>query len=142
MKRLQSEQTALDAIEEIKGRDIEVFDTSPITSLFDRMIIVSAGSNVHARAIAKNVFNKLRVDNGSEVKMEGASVGEWVLIDSGETIVHIMQPAIREYYRLEEIWGQYPIDYSAKPTPTNRLTKTGAIKNAEKPTTRRKKNVE
>jgi len=102
---------AVEALEEIKARDIVVLDTRKLTSLFDYMIVASAESTRQTRALVNNVQEKLR-DIGARVHgVEGEQSGEWVLVDLGDIIVHVMQPAVRAYYNLEQLWGGTP------PTP-------------------------
>ncbi len=94
------------ALEDIKATDIQVIDTSKLSSLFDRMIIASANSKRQTKALADNVVVKLK-ERGEEVYgREGEDSGEWILVDLGEVLVHIMQPAIRDYYNLEELWSK------------------------------------
>lgn len=94
------------ALEDIKATDIQVIDTSKLSSLFDRMIIASANSKRQTKALADNVVVKLK-ERGEEVHgREGEDSGEWILVDLGEVLVHIMQPAIRDYYNLEELWSK------------------------------------
>jgi len=99
----------VDALEDVKAQDIQVFDTSPITSLFDRVVIASGTSNRQTRALAKSVHDKVRESGAPVLSMEGGDTGEWVLVDLGDVVVHIMQPAIRDYYRLEDLWGEVPV---------------------------------
>ena len=99
----------VDALEDMKGQDITVFDATPMTALFDRVIIVSGTSNRQTRSLAKNVHDKVKENGGQVYGMEGEETGEWVLVDCGDIVVHIQQPAIREYYRLEDIWGEKPV---------------------------------
>lgn len=102
------EKIVVAALEDIKGRDIDVIDTSRITPLFDRIVIASADSNRQTRALARNVCEKV-AEAGSEVlSVEGEETGEWVLVDLGDIVVHVMQPAIRDYYRLEDLWSTAP----------------------------------
>src|SRR4051812_43255005 len=103
IKKLQS--TVIDALEDVKAQDIMVFDTVHLTSMFDRIAIASGTSNRQTKALAASVRDKVKEKGGTIVSIEGAETGEWVLVDLGDMIVHIMQPAIRDYYRLEEIWG-------------------------------------
>ena len=103
LRKLQ--RVVVDALEDIKAQDIQVFDTTKLTSLFDRVIIASATSNQQSRAIASNVRDKAKAAGGDVIAVEGEETGEWVLVDLGDIIIHIMQPAIRQYYNLEEIWG-------------------------------------
>jgi ribosome-associated protein len=96
---------AVAALEDIKGRDIVVFNVRKMTALFDKVIIVSGDSNRQLRALANNVCEQVKKAGGSVLSTEGEQAGEWVLVDLGAVIVHVMQPAIRQYYNLEEIWG-------------------------------------
>jgi len=93
------------ALEDIKAVDITVLDTSKFRSLFERMVIASAQSTRQTKALADNVVVKLK-ERGEEILgREGEETGEWILVDLGEVIVHIMQPAVRAYYNLEELWS-------------------------------------
>ncbi len=98
-------KTAVAALEDIKGRDIVVFNVSKRTALFDKVIVVSGDSNRQVRALANNVCEEVKKGGGHVLGTEGGQAGEWVLVDLGAVIVHVMQPAIRQYYNLEEIWG-------------------------------------
>src|SRR5262245_58985901 len=96
------------ALEDIKARDIVVLDVRRLTALFDRVIIASADSARQARALADNVQEKLKALGAKIHGVEGEQTGEWILVDLGEIVVHIMQPAIRKYYNLEELWVPPP----------------------------------
>ncbi|MGZ5202911.1 MAG: ribosome silencing factor [Telluria sp.] len=111
IKKLQT--LVVDALEDVKGQDIVVFDTTHLTSLFDRITVVSGTSNRQTKALAASVRDKVKENGGEVVGLEGEDTGEWVLVDLGDMIVHIMQPAIRQYYRLEEIWGEKPVKLGA-----------------------------
>jgi ribosome-associated protein len=111
IKKLQT--LVVDALEDVKGQDIMMFDTTGLTSLFDRIAVVSGTSNRQTKALAASVRDKVKAAGGDIVGLEGEDTGEWVLVDLGDMIVHIMQPAIRQYYRLEEIWGEKPIKLGA-----------------------------
>ena len=118
IKKLQT--LVVDALEEVKGQEIVLFDTTHLTSLFDRIAVVSGTSNRQTKALAASVRDKVKAAGGDVIGMEGEYTGEWVLVDLGDMIVHIMQPAIRQYYRLEEIWGEKPVKLGAakrKSTP-------------------------
>lgn len=93
------------ALEDIKGRDIVVLDTGRLTSLFERMVIASGDSNRQTRALADNVREKMKEAGQYVGNTEGDETGEWVLLDLGEVIVHVMLPAVRAHYNLEELWG-------------------------------------
>jgi ribosome-associated protein len=101
----QIRQFAVEALEEIKARDVVVLDTRKLTALFDYMIVASAESTRQTKALARNVADKVKTVGGQVLSTEGEQTGEWVLVDLGSVIVHIMQPAIREYYNLEQLWG-------------------------------------
>jgi ribosome-associated protein len=103
LRKLQ--RTVVDALEDVKAQDIRVFNTTELTSLFDRVVIASATSNRQSRALAANVRDKVKERGGQVISVEGEDTGEWVLVDLGDVVVHIMQPSIRSYYNLEELWG-------------------------------------
>ena len=112
LKKLQ--QIVVSALEDIKGRDIEVLNTTKLTSLFDRIFIASGDSNRQVRSLARNVHDKVAEAGGEILSMEGEDNGEWVLVDLGEIVVHVMQPAIRAHYNLEELWSARPSARSRK----------------------------
>lgn len=103
IRKLQ--RVIVDALEDVKAQDIQVFNTAQLSDLFDRVVIASGTSNRQTRALASSVAEKVKLAGGSVVSMEGEDAGEWVLVDCGDAVVHILQPAIRAYYNLEEIWG-------------------------------------
>ncbi|HOX89194.1 MAG TPA: ribosome silencing factor [Burkholderiaceae bacterium] len=107
IKKLQ--RTIVDALEDVKAQDIVVFNTTGLTTLFDRVLIATASSNRQTRALASRVGEKVKAAGGHVISTEGLDTGEWVLVDLGDAVVHIMQPAIRAYYKLEEIWGGKPV---------------------------------
>lgn len=111
IKKLQA--LVVDALEDVKAQDIRAYDTTHLTSLFDRMAIASGTSNRQTKALAASVRDKVKDAGGDIVSIEGEDTGEWVLVDLGDMVVHIMQPAIRDYYRLEEIWGDKEIKLGA-----------------------------
>ena len=98
-------QAVVAALEDIKATDIAVLDTSKLSPLFERMIIASANSPRQTRALADNVAKQLKLRGEEVLGTEGEESGEWVLVDLGEVVVHIMQPAVRSYYNLEELWN-------------------------------------
>jgi ribosome-associated protein len=106
IRKLQ--KIVVNALEDIKGKDIEVINTTKLTSLFDRMVIASGDSNRQVKALARNVQDKVREAGGEVVGSEGEDSGEWVLVDLGDIVVHVMQPAVRNYYNLEELWVAKP----------------------------------
>ncbi|MCF2134457.1 MULTISPECIES: ribosome silencing factor [Mycetohabitans] len=107
IRKLQ--RVIIDALEDVKAQDIRVFNTSHLTELFDRVVVASGTSNRQTKALANSVREKVKASGGDIVSTEGEDTGEWVLVDCGDAVVHIMQPALRQYYRLEEIWGDKPV---------------------------------
>jgi len=105
MKLDELVKAAVIALEDIKGRDIVVLDVQRMTSLFDRVIIVSGDSTRQNKALANHVREKLKTLGAPALGVEGEDNGEWILVDLGPVVVHIMQPAVRQYYNLEELWG-------------------------------------
>lgn len=95
----------VDALEDIKGKDITVLDTSAQTSLFSRMIIASGDSTRQVKALASNVAVELKEAGYEIISTEGLDSGEWALVDAGDLVVHVMQPAVRDYYDIEALWG-------------------------------------
>ncbi len=117
----------IDALEDIKARDIKLINVAKLTSVFDYIAIASADSTRQTKALAKNVMDKVKESGGWIYGIEGEQSGEWVLVDCGDVVVHIMQPVIREHYKLEELWGEGKLEYprpvakrrpAAKPTAT------------------------
>ena len=109
-KDVQKLQRAIiDGLEDVKGQDIVVFDTEHITSLFERVIIASGTSNRQTKALAASVRDAVRDAGFSKPRIEGEENGEWIIVDCGAAVAHIMQPTIRQYYHLEELWGDKPI---------------------------------
>jgi ribosome-associated protein len=136
IKKLQT--LVVDALEDVKAQEIRIYDTSHLTSLFDRVAIASGTSNRQTKALAASVRDKVKAKGGNVVSVEGEDTGEWVLVDLGDMIVHIMQPAIRTYYRLEEIWGDKEVKLgAAKRTGTSAAAKRAAADEAPAPKTRR-----
>ncbi|CAD6548081.1 Ribosomal silencing factor RsfS [Paraburkholderia kirstenboschensis] len=107
IRKLQ--RVIVDALEDVKAQDIKVFNTSHLTALFDRVIVASGTSNRQTKALASSVRENVKEAGGDIVSTEGEDIGEWVLVDCGDAIVHILQPALRQYYNLEEIWGDKPV---------------------------------
>lgn len=98
-------KATVQALEDIKARDIVVLDVKRMTSMFDKIIIASADSTRQTKALAGNVQETLKALGATVHGVEGAQVGEWVLVDLGAVVVHIMQPAVRQHYNLEELWA-------------------------------------
>ncbi len=109
----QKTEAIVAALEDIKASDIVVINTSKLSPLFERMVIASAQSTRQTKALAENVEDKLKEIGEHPLSVEGADSGEWVLVDFGEVLVHIMQPAVRAYYNLEELWDARPVSKAA-----------------------------
>ena len=99
------QRAVVDALEDVKGRDIVVFNTARLPSMFERVVIASGESNRQVNALAERVQERVKELGGRVYGVEGKSSGEWVLVDLGDVVVHIMHPTVREFYNLEEIWG-------------------------------------
>ncbi len=137
IKKLQA--CVIDALEDVKAQDIRIFDTVHLTSLFDRVAVASGTSNRQTKALAASVRDKVKENGGNVISIEGEETGEWVLVDLGDMVVHIMQPAIRAYYRLEEIWGDKVIDLAAAKKPARKTAaKTASATGAAKKTVAKK----
>ncbi|MDD2183326.1 ribosome silencing factor [Kingella sp. SNUBH-2017] len=112
----QMVETAVNALEDIKAKDIIVIDTSEKTSLFARMIIASGDSSRQVRALANNVSVSLKEAGFPLIGSEGQDSGEWALVDADDLLVHVMLPAVRDFYDIEALWGgQKPAFDGAKP---------------------------
>ena len=131
-KDIQKLQRAIvDALEDVKAQEIQVFDTEHLSSLFERVIIASGTSNRQTKALAASVRDKVRNAGFNKPRMEGEDNGEWIIVDCGPAVVHIMQPTIRTYYNLEEIWGGTPVRLKlGAPKPVASADVKGHIKNS------------
>ena len=98
----------VDALDDIKAHDIEVIDTHELSPLFERVVVASGDSNRQTKALVRHVFDKVREAGVPVIGLEGEQTGDWVLLDLGAIVVHVMQPAIRSYYNLEELWHGRP----------------------------------
>ncbi len=107
LRKLQ--RTIIDALEDVKAQDIRVFDTTKLSDLFDRVIIATGTSNRQTRALASSVSVSVKEKGGEIISVEGLDTGEWVLVDCGDIVVHLLQPAMRAYYQLEGMWGDKPV---------------------------------
>ena len=107
IRKLQ--RAIVDGLEDIKGQEIVVFNTEHLSSLFERVIIASGTSNRQTKALAAGVRAAVRAAGFPVLATEGGDNGEWIIVDCGAAVAHIFQPAIRDYYRLEEIWGGKPV---------------------------------
>ena len=106
-QRLQ--RAIVDGLEDVKGHDIQVFNTEHLSPLFERVIVASGTSNRQTKALASSVRDAVREAGFPKPRIEGEENGEWIIVDCGAAVAHIMQPAIRTYYHLEEIWGEKPV---------------------------------
>jgi len=116
----KKQRVVVEALEDIKGRDILVYNTARMPSMFERVVIASGDSTRQVKALADNVQEKLRESGARVYGVEGEANGEWVLVDLGDVVVHIMHPTVREFYNLEEVWGGKPV----------RVRRSGAKKKA------------
>src|SRR5213076_2957329 len=145
-QRLQ--RAIVDGLEDVKGQDIAVFKTEHLSPLFERVIVASGTSNRQTKALAASLRDSVREAGFPKPRIEGEENGEWIIVDCGAAVAHIMQPAIRQYYHLEEIWGEKPVRLkfgapkpampqgdgrAMKPTPAksaNTAAKKAALKTA------------
>ena len=131
-QRLQ--RAIIDGLEDVKAQDIAVFDTEHLSPLFERVIVASGTSNRQTKALAASVRDAVRDAGFPKPRTEGEQNGEWIIVDCGAAVAHIMQPAIRTYYHLEEIWGDKPVRLKfgtpkpavAAPAPVKAAAKKGA----------------
>jgi len=104
MRLNKLQKIAVTALEDIKARDITVLDVRKLTSLYDTLIVASGDSNRQVKSLAQNVREKLKDAGATIIGVEGEASGEWILVDAGSIVVHVMQPSVRAYYNLEELW--------------------------------------
>ena len=127
------QRAIVDGLEDVKAHDIQVFNTEALSPLFERVIVASGTSNRQTKALASSVREAVKEAGFPVPRQEGESNGEWIIVDCGAAVCHIMQPAIRQYYRLEEIWGETPVRLkigAAKPKPAELAAKKLAAKQA------------
>jgi ribosome-associated protein len=142
-KDIQKLQRAIvEGLEDVKGQDIVVFNTEHLSPLFERVIVASGTSNRQTKALAASVRDAVREAGFDKPRIEGEDNGEWIIVDCGAAVAHVMQPVIRQYYRLEEIWGAKPVRLKhgaekvaeAKPVAKKAATKTtkkGVVKDVK-----------
>jgi ribosome-associated protein len=134
MKKLTTlarKKLVIAALEDIKAHDIQAIDVRRITAMFDWIVVASADSARQTKSLSRHVRDRLREAGASIIGTEGEESGEWVLVDAGDIVAHVMQPAVREYYNLEELWGEGKFDKlvnSTKPVRTVRRKKPAARK--------------
>ena len=120
------QRLVVEALEDIKGKDIVVFNTARMPSMFERVVIATGDSNRQVKALADNVQERVKAEGSRIYGVEGEAAGEWVLVDLGDVVVHIMHPTVREFYNLEEVWGGKKV-----------LVRKPPVKNAKKPAQKR-----
>lgn len=131
-QRLQ--RAIVDGLEDVKAQDIQVFNTEHLSPLFERVIVASGTSNRQTKALASSVVDAVREAGFPKPRIEGAENGEWIIVDCGAAVAHVMQPAIRQYYHLEEIWGDKPIRLKlGSPKPAQAAPAKAAAAPAKKP---------
>ena len=106
MKPEEIKQQVIEAVENVKGQDIRVLDIADISNFADYMVVVSGTSDTHVRALAREASDSLRKQGVIPLNENGADVGEWVLVDFGDVVLHVMRPEVREYYDLEKLWDE------------------------------------
>jgi ribosome-associated protein len=135
-KDVQKLQRAIvDGLEDVKAIDIQVFNTEHLSPLFERVMIASGTSNRQTKALASSVRDSVRDAGFPKPRMEGEENGEWIIVDCGQAVVHIMQPAIRQYYHLEDLWGDKPVRLkfgAAKPALPSKQPVRQAVQPAAK----------
>jgi len=123
IRKLQ--RVIVDGLEDVKAQDIAVFNTEHLSPLFERVIIATGSSNRQTKALSSSVRVAVKAAGFHVMRTEGEENGEWIIVDCGAAVVHIMQPAIRQYYQLEEIWGEKPVALKTK------VVRTGLVKASE-----------
>jgi ribosome-associated protein len=129
------QRAIVDGLEDVKAQDIVVFDTENLSALFERVIVASGTSNRQTKALAASVRDAVRDAGFAKPRVEGEVNGEWIIVDCGQAVVHVMQPSFRTYYNLEELWGEKPVRLKlgvAKPAP---VAKAPVAASAAKPAT-------
>jgi ribosome-associated protein len=120
---LARKKLVIAALEDIKARDIQAIDVRKVTSIFDWIIVATADSARQTKALARHVLERLKESGSAIVGTEGEESGDWILVDAGDVVAHVMQPAVREYYNLEELWSEGRFDEvvnSTAPAPAPR----------------------
>lgn len=150
------QRAIIDGLEDVKAQDIQVFNTEHLSPLFERVIVASGTSNRQTKALASSVVDAVREAGYPKPRVEGEENGEWIIVDCGAAVAHIMQPAIRQYYHLEEIWGEKPVRLrlgapkpaapvkepapaKKAPAKTPSLRRSSAVKTAEREASAAKK---
>ncbi len=127
----KKQRVVLEALEDIKGRDIVVFNTARMPSMFERVVIASGDSTRQVKALADRVQEKARESGARVYGVEGEASGEWVLVDLGDVVVHIMHPTVRDFYNLEEVWGGKTVRFQPKkPKRRGKAARSGRKRSA------------
>jgi len=124
IRKLQ--RVIVDGLEDVKAQNIVVFNTEHLSSLFERVIVASGTSNRQTKSLAASVRDAVKAAGAPPPRTEGEANGEWIIVDCGAAVVHVMQPAIREYYHLEELWGEKPVRMKVADGAPKRLVKAEA----------------
>jgi ribosome-associated protein len=138
---LAKKKLVISALEDIKAHDIQAIDVRKLTALFDWIIVASADSARQTKALARHVRDSLKEAGSALVGTEGEEGGEWILVDLGDVVAHVMQPAVRQYYNLEELWGEGRFDkmvnatIPATPKPRARRAPAAKASHARGPRT-------
>jgi ribosome-associated protein len=126
IRKLQ--RAIVDGLEDVKAHDIRVFNTEHLSPLFERVIVASGTSNRQTKALASSVRDAVKSRGLQVMRMEGEDNGEWIIVDCGAAVVHVMQPAIRQYYNLEELWGDKPVHMKVADGQQAALPKAGSTR--------------
>jgi ribosome-associated protein len=124
IRKLQ--RAIVDGLEDVKAQDIRVFDTEHLSPLFERVIVASGTSNRQTKALASSVRDSVKSRGLAVMRTEGEDNGEWIIVDCGAAVAHIMQPAVRQYYNLEEIWGDKAVRMKLGAAPSMAARHAGA----------------
>ncbi len=138
------QRAIVDGLEDVKAQDIQVFDTEHLSSLFERVIVASGTSNRQTKGLAASVRDAVREAGFPKPRTEGEENGEWIIVDCGQAVVHIMQPTFRQYYNLEELWGEKPVRLklgSAKPAMAESARPAAKAAPKAEPTTLKRSNA-
>jgi ribosome-associated protein len=136
IRKLQ--RVIVDGLEDVKAQNIVVFNTEHLSPLFERVIVASGTSNRQTRSLAASVRDAVKSAGEPPPRTEGEDNGEWIIVDCGAAVVHVMQPAIREYYHLEELWGDKPVRMKIGAAPPARLVKAAPPSSGERRATPRR----
>jgi ribosome-associated protein len=132
LSTLAKKKLVITALEDIKAHDIQAIDVRKVTSIFDWIVVASADSARQTKALSRHVRNALKDAGASIIGTEGEAGGDWILVDAGDIVAHVMQPAVRHYYNLEELWGDGKFDKLVN------STQPVAVKRRAPPRTRKK----